>query len=119
MKTPLHALRLVLLALLIQLSSPVFFSVITTTGTPLSDHQGKATLHANHTSIIAPQLIKEKDESESESFNFYASLVALIDFTDHSFVLTEWHSYKITPLVFRNRFNHCPPFYTLFRAFLV
>lgn len=118
MKTPIHALRLVLLALLIQFSSPVFFSVITA-GTPLIDQQGKATLHANHTSIVAPLLIKEKDESETDTFNFLVNLVALIDFTDHSSVLTERHAIKIKPLGFRDRFDLHPPLFTLFGVFLI
>lgn len=118
MKIPVHALRLVLLALLIQFSSPVFFSVVAA-GTSLTSKEGKTTLHTDHTSIVAPLLIKEKDESESESFNLFVNLVALIDFTDHSFVLTESHCYKIIPLLFHNRFDPRPPLFTLFRVFLI
>jgi len=117
MRTPIHALRLVLIALAIQFSSPVFYSVITT-GSPL-DHEGKASVHANHSSIIAPQLIKEKDETETESLELGISLVTLIDFSDHSSVLRAWHSFKISHLSFRNHFDQHPPLFTLHRAFLL
>lgn len=117
MRAPIHALRLVLIALAIQFSSPVFYSVITT-GAPL-DGEAKTSIHANHSSIIAPQLIKEKDETESETLHFGVELVTLIDFTDHSFVLTAWHALKIAPLSFRNQVDPHPPLFTLHRVFLI
>jgi hypothetical protein len=119
MRTATQALRLVLLALLIQYSSPVYFSVITTVA-PILEHDGSAaTIHADHCSLIAPQLFKEKDETETETFNFVSELVPLIDFSFLPSVLTAYHSFRITPLAFRDRFDLTPPLFTLFRVFLI
>ncbi|HEY3402921.1 MAG TPA: hypothetical protein VGK59_06020 [Ohtaekwangia sp.] len=110
-------MRFVLLILVIQFFSPVFLTVITPGSSTVESNGPK--LHAHHCSIIAPLLLKEKDETETKSSDTVVEFVALIDFTDHSSVLTELHTNKLTPFVFRDRIDHRPPLFTLNSVFLI
>ena len=110
-------MRFVLLILVIQFFSPVFITVITPGSSTVENNGPK--LHAHHCSIIAPLLLKEKDETETKGGDAVVEFVALIDFKDHSSVLTELHTYKFTPFIFRDRINHRPPLFTLHSVFLI
>jgi len=113
-----QVMRIVLIALLIQFVSPVFLSVITQGTNPI--HNIYPSLHAHHCSVVIPQLLKEKDESDSKvDGDATINYVALIDFTDHTSVLTQYHTYKITPFIFRDRFDHHPPLFTLHGVFII
>lgn len=115
-------MRIVLLALLFQFLSPAFFTVITQSSGSgaIDDHHG-VVLHAHHSSIVVPQLLKEKDETEE----FKASILdlvdffPLIDFTDHSFVLTQLHESKFNRFSFSDRIDRHPPLFTLYRVFII
>ena len=113
-----HIMRIVLVALLFQFVSPVFLSVVTK-GNNLCEESHGVTIHPQHSSIIAPQLLKEKDETESKLEELTINLVTLIDFTNQSSALTESHNTKIIPLVFSQRFDHQPPLFTLHRVFII
>jgi hypothetical protein len=113
-----HVMRTVLIALLIQVVSPAFLSIITQGANPI--HSDHPSLHAHHCSVVIPQLLKEKDdESDDKADNVTANYVALIDFTDHTAVLTQHHENKITPFIFRDRFDPHPPLFTLHGVFLI
>jgi len=113
----IKVMRFVLLLLVIQFFSPVFLTVITPGSSTVESNQPK--LHAHHCSIIAPLLLKEKDESESKICDTSVEFVALIDFKDHSSVLTALHTTKFTPFIFRDQIEHRPPLFTLNRVFLI
>lgn len=111
-------MRIVLLALVFQFVSPVFMSVVTQAGIESDEHHG-FTLHAQHSSIFIPLLLKEKDETEHKEEAPIINFFALIDFTDHAFVLTELHSIRLTPFAYHNRIDHHPPLFTLHRDFRI
>lgn len=113
-----HIMKTVLIALVIQVVSPAFL---------LREHANPVfssdpSLHTHHCSLIIPQLLKEKEESDSDKKtddNATTSFVALIDFTDHTSVLTQYHEYKITPFAFQDRFDHLPPLFTLHGVYII
>lgn len=113
-------MRIVLLALLFQFLSPAFFSVITQSSGVVDDHHG-GVLHAHHSSIVVPQLLKEKDETEEFKADILdlVDFFPLIDFTDHSFVLTQLHESKFNPFAFSDRIDGHPPLFTLYRVFII
>jgi hypothetical protein len=109
-------MRIVLLALLFQFLSPAFFI-----GDDIVDDHHGTVLHAHHSTIVVPQLLKEKDETEeyeSEIIDLVA-FFPLIDFSDHSFVLTQLHESKFNPLAFSNHIDRHPPLFTMHRAFII
>ncbi|HEY9046611.1 MAG TPA: hypothetical protein VIN08_11975 [Ohtaekwangia sp.] len=115
-------MRMVLMVLLFQFLSPAFFTIVTQRGNLQQDNHG-ISVHAHHSSIVLPQLLKEKDESETE---FKASAVAdilnfvpLIDFTNHSFVLAQLHTSRLRSFVFHDRINHQPPLFTLHSVYII
>lgn len=113
-------MRIVLLALLFQFLSPAFFTVITQSDSLIDDHHG-VVLHAHHSSIVVPQLLKEKDETEEYKTDILdlVDFFPLIDFTDHSFVLTQLHESKFNRFAFSNTIDRHPPLFTLHRAFII
>lgn len=113
-------MRIVLLALLFQFLSPAFFTVVTQSSGVIDDHHGLV-LHAHHSSIVVPLLLKEKDETEEYKAEVIdlVDFSPLIDFSDHSFVLTQLHESKFDPLAFSNRIDRHPPLFTLHRAFII
>ena len=113
----IKVMRFVLLLLVVQFISPIFLSVITPGASTVENNHPK--LHAHHCSIVAPQLLKEKDETETKISEVAVEFVALIDFKDHSSVLEEFHTNKFTPFIFRERIDHRPPLFTLHRVFLI
>lgn len=112
-------MRIVLLALLFQFLSPAFFTVIQSSGV-VDGHHG-AILHAHHSSIVVPQLLKEKDETEEYKADVLdlVDFFPLIDFTDHSFVLTQLHESKFSRFAFSNCIDRHPPLFTLYRVFII
>lgn len=112
-------MRVVLIALLLQFLLPVFLPIVTQAGDMREDAHATA-VHAHHSSIVIPQLLKEKDdETELNDDTILIDYVALIDFTDHSFVLTRFHESKLRPYLFAEHINCHPPLYTLFGVFLI
>jgi ABC-type methionine transport system ATPase subunit len=110
--------RVVLLALIIQVICPVFFSVVPQAG-EVVEHETKTTLHADHRSILAPQLIKEKDETETEERHTTSERVTLIDFSNLKFVLETHHASKISPLAFPNHIDYRLPLFQLHRVLII
>jgi hypothetical protein len=99
----------ILLSLVIQLIIPAFLSVTDADFVP-SDHQ---TFHAEQHSLNTPLLIKEIDETEGRLDDFTAVLVKLIDFTEHSAVLSRYHDTRITPLTYHEHYDSSPPIFAL------
>jgi hypothetical protein len=114
-------MRIVLLALLFQFLSPAFFTVITqSSGGVVEDHHS-VVLHAHHSSIVIPQLLKEKDETEEFKADVLdlVDFFPIIDFTDHSFVLAQLHESKFNPFTFSDHIDRHPPLFTLYRTFII
>jgi hypothetical protein len=109
-------MRIVLALIVFQFVAPAFLSVVTQGAEPKREISG---YHAPHSSIIVPVLLKEKEETEVKAENFNIGFVPLIDFTDHSLVLTELHETKFTPFVYRDRYDDHPPLFTLYNIFLI
>ena len=108
---------LILVSLLFQAVTPIFLSVLTAQES--REHFERATLHAEHHSVIAPLLYKEKEESETREDGVCFELIALIDFSNQHIVLRQHHTTKITPLIFHNQIDVRPPLYNLNSAFLI
>jgi hypothetical protein len=110
-------MRFVLVLMLFQFIAPAFISVISQG----ADAEKETTnYHAEHSSIIIPLFLKEKEETEeSRADDSHFDLIPLIDFKDHSFVLTELHETKFTPFIYRDRYDFQPPLFTLHGAFII
>lgn len=103
---------LLLLALLLQVISPI---------TVLNELGGKdTTLHSQHHSLVAPMLLKEKEEeNESQGESISIILVALIDFTEHTTLLSQYHGIRLTPFDFTNLLGFHPHLFTLYGRLLI
>jgi len=109
-------MRIVLVLLVFQFFSPAFLPVAAALG---SDNEQKpVTIHTEHSSIVLPLILKEKDENEHEEAITTFALTPLIDFTDHSLALTESHELKYNPALGQH-YNHQPPLFSLFCAFII
>jgi hypothetical protein len=115
-KTRIHIMRVVLVLTLFQFFTPVFFTVSAQDADPNKEIGG---YHPTHNSIVIPVLLKEKEETESRVDDADTDFIPLIDFSDHSFVLAEHHASRLTPFVYRYRYDHQPPLFTLHGAFLI
>ncbi len=109
-------MRLVLVIIIFQFIAPAFISVVAQDTQPSKETSG---YHAQHSSIIVPILLKEKEETEestSDDFS-HVDFIPLIDFTDHSFALTELHETTFTPFV--NFYDYQPPLFALHGAYII
>jgi len=111
-----HIMRIVLVLLVFQFTAPAFLSVSAQGTEPSQETCG---YHPLHNSLVIPILLKEKEETESRCDDSFTDFVALIDFSDHSCVLAEFHASRFTPFVYRSRYDHRPPLFTLYGAFLI
>jgi hypothetical protein len=111
-----HIMRFVLALIVFQFIAPIFVSVVAQGAELNRETSG---YHSPHNSIIIPMLLKEKEETEARAETFDIDFVPLIDFKDHSFVLTELHATRFTPFVYRDRYDDQPPLFTLYGAFLI
>ena len=112
-----HIMRIVLVLIVFQFIAPAFFPVVSQGAEP---NKETSCYHPLHSSIIVPLLLKEKEENEeSVSDNSTIHFIPLIDFTDHSFVLTELHENKFIPFVYRDRYDYQPPLFTLHGSFII
>ena len=79
-----------LVVMLFQFLSPAFLPMIVQ-----EIPTDKATeYHAQHTLIVVPTLLKEKDEKEDRDLNTLNESVVILDFTNQSFNLAVSHSPK-------------------------
>lgn len=112
-------MRFVLVLMLFQFIAPAFINVVSQDG---ESQKGISTYHAESNTIVFPLFLKEKEETEEESSRFddaHFDVVPLIDFTDHSFVLTELHETRFTTLPYRDRYDVSPPLFTLHNSYII
>jgi len=101
--------RIALLVMLFQFVCPAFISIVVQQ-IPTSK---EVTFSVQHTSIVAPMLLKEKDEQEKEEFLFVSDSALLLDFTSHSINLTASHNNKSAGVTEVHSTLH-PPLLTMF-----
>lgn len=112
-------MQLALLALLVQVIFPLFFSIRTLDNEFQTNSSGGWSIHAEKHSVNAPTLLKEKDESETETRDFAVAFFTLIDFTELPSLLSAFHNAKIVPSLFFNKIDFRPPLFTLYRVFVI
>ena len=83
-------MRVALLLMLFQFFAPSFFPSIVQQTSLKQD----TNLHVQHSSVVAPLLLKEKDEKSHEEHLAVSNLAAILDFTVHSLNLTASHKEK-------------------------
>ena len=113
--TSKHMVRMALVLMLFQFLSPAFIPLIVQ---EIPTERATA-YHAQHSSIIAPTFLKEKDEKEDGEFFTPGEPAAILDFTSHSFNLTVSHSDKY---YFQFADDHAiiqPPRFALFCTLLI
>jgi hypothetical protein len=115
-RTSRQIIRMALLLMLFQFLAPAFMPPAVQDF--LSD---KITvIHPQHSSIVAPLFLKEKEEEEKEDGDFFtvSRSAPLLDFTSHSFNLTASHGNKYSVFPQQHGFPQ-PPLFTLFCTFLI
>jgi hypothetical protein len=112
-------MRFVLVLMMFQFIAPAFMYIVCQSD---ESQKGALTYHTENSTIVFPQFLKEKEETEEESTRFsdaHFDFIPLIDFTDQSFVLTELHETKFTPLLYRDRYDVSPPLFTLHSSYII
>jgi len=85
-----QVVRIALMVMLFQFVCPAFMSIVVQQ-IPTSK---EITFSVQHTSIVAPMLLKEKDEQENEEFLVISNSAPLLDFTSHTINLIASHDNK-------------------------
>src|SRR3954469_24320500 len=91
LKRSLYLMRIVLLLLLFQFIAPTFLPVALP---DIGGDNNVVSYHPVHTSLLIPIVFKEKEENEQEDAVQSFVPTQLIDFTDHTFALTQLHQSK-------------------------
>ncbi|MBT1710180.1 hypothetical protein KK062_18180 [Fulvivirgaceae bacterium PWU5] len=117
-RTSRSLMRVVLMALLLQILAPVFLPIVTLAADIQNDH---AVLHAHHSPIVIPQLLKEKEDDETGLSHdlWVTDYITLIDFSDHTRILTQSHESRLMPCSFSERIDLHPPLHTLFGVYII
>ena len=110
---------LILTSLLLQAISPIFFSVLSSSPETSFKRFEKTSLHPERHSVIAPLILKEKEETESDDNALLLEFIPLIDFSRQKVLLAERHAHKITHLLFDNRVDTRPPLYVLNSTYVI
>ena len=108
-------MRMALLLMLFQFFAPAFFPLVVQPGS----NNKTTSIHVQHSSVVAPLLLKEKDEKEHDDFATISNLAPLLDLTAHSINLTASHKEK--PNYFHQDFwyDPAPALFTRFCTFLI
>ena len=103
LRVPRYIIRLAIVLMLFQFLSPAFIPLIVQ-----EIHTEKATAYyPQHTSVVAPIFLKEKEEKEESDLSTPKKLAAILDFTSHSFNLSVCHSNKYSK--FAEELTFIPP----------
>ena len=108
-------MKIALVLMLFQFLAPAFLPIVLQ-GTSNRD---KLVYHVQHSSIVAPLLLKEKDEKEHEEFFSISGLAPLLDLTVHSSNLTASHKGKYTYFSNEHRYDSGPTLFTINCSFLI
>lgn len=106
--------RIALLVMLFQFVGPAFLSV----ATQRESVSKETTIGIEHSSIVVPLLLKEKDEKESTQASSNSQLALLIDLSSHVLNLTAAHDNKHAKVYEEHGIAH-PPLFKVFCTFLI
>jgi hypothetical protein len=104
-----------LVLVLFQFLAPAFFPMVVQE-IPQADAKY---FHVQHSSIVAPLLLKENDERELEEVVSIPALSALLDLTVHGFNLTASHTGKNRYFTDEQHYNPQPALFTRYCTFLI
>jgi hypothetical protein len=107
--------RTIFLILIFQLTAPAFLSDAQLFDTA---HEKKTSIQTHHRSILSPFLEKEENEHE-ESRSHFTLTQLILDFTGHTFALAVLHEFTQDGVQFGIRYDHQPPLFNIFCAFLI
>jgi hypothetical protein len=113
-KTSRYIMGIVLFAMLFQFFAPSFLPVVRET----SNFKARC-YQAAHSSIVAPILLKEKDEKEHEESSSVSSSIAILDFSDHSINLTATHGCTQVYLKNDHWYDPQPAIHSRYCTFLI
>ena len=113
-RTSKYMIRMALVVMLFQFLSPAFIPLVVQ---EIPTEKATA-FHAQHSSIVAPTFLKEKDEKEDGDIYAPNQQAAILDFTSHSFNLTVCHSSKYAKFA-EERAIVQPPRFALFCTLLI
>ena len=106
--------RMAIALMLFQFLSPAFIPLVVQ-----EIPTEKATAyHAQHSSIVAPTFLKEKDEKEDSNIFTVSGLAAILDFNSHSFNLAVSHNNKYSKFAEASAIIQ-PPRFALFCTLLI
>lgn len=114
LKLSRHIVRMAIVVMLFQFVCPAFISIVV----QQIPSSRETCFSVQHTSIVAPMLLKEKDEQESSEFVVETNCAPLLDLLSHSSNLTATHQDKYS----ESREEHPlaqPPLFTMFCSFLI
>jgi hypothetical protein len=108
-------MRVALLVMLFQFFAPPFFSVIV----QQTSRKREISLDVQHSSVVAPLFLKEKDEKSNEQNLSITKLAAILDLTVHTINLTASHTGKQNYFHQDLRYNLLPALFTCLCTFLI
>ena len=114
-RTSRYMVRMALALMLFQFLSPAFIPLIVQ---QIPTEKATA-FHAQHSSIIAPTFLKEKDEKEDGDLDTPNEPAAILDFTSHSFNLAVCHSNKYSKFAEEEHVFIQPPRFALLCILLI
>lgn len=106
----------VMAVLLLQVVLPVFDSMNTSA---FDSHDNSSDLHCPTHSIIAPALLKDKEETEGEIEHITVQLFQIFDFSDHTSLLSRFHKAKLFSSVFHECILNRPAIFILNSLYLI
>ena len=110
-----YIMKIVLVIMLFQFFAPSFLPSVVQQFSP----SRTTSIHAPHSSIVAPQLLKEKDEKSEKQFTSVSNLAAILDFTAHSSNLTATHKGKVNYFHHDQLFDLQPALFACLCTFLI
>lgn len=114
LKLSKHIVRVALLVMLFQFVCPAFLSIVV----QQIPTDKETSFSVQHTSIIAPMLLKEKDEQEGSEVLVDTKFAPLLDLSRHSSNLTASHKNKYSDFDEGDGLTQ-PPLFTMFCSFLI
>ena len=106
--------RIALLVMLFQFVCPAFLPIVTQRDAVSKE----TTIGVQHTSIVIPLLLKEKDEKETAEFTSDSDATPLLDLLTHSINLTAAHDHEHAA-VYEEHSTTRPPLFRLLCTLLI
>jgi len=114
LRTSKYMVRMAIVLMLFQFLSPAFIPLVVQE----IPTERPTAFHAQHSSIVAPMFLKEKDEKEDSEFSTITESAPILDLSRHSFNLAVSHSNKYSKSTEDVAFNQ-PPRFARFCSLLI